>query len=955
VLRSPERGERERAGRSVAWLGLGCLAGLLLIAYRATLFEGGQLAYRDASHHYDPLYQRVHREWQAGRLPLWAPEDQGGAPLLGNPTAAVLYPGQVLFAPLPFRWGMRAYVGAHTLLAALAMAWLMRSWRASWAGSWLAGLAYAFGGPVLFQSCNLVYLVGAAWLPMGLLAADGWIRHGSPSALGGLSVVLALEVLGGDPQAAVLTLLAALGYAVGQGSRRVLLVFVWGLIGLFIAWILVAPVLGGAPSWARSTVGQAVVLGFWALGGGIALMLGRRGPGARPGPALPGLIGAATLAVGLSAAQLFPVAEAMAQSVRAAPDGPLARGQRFALEPLRCATWAWPNAVERVDHQERSLLIQVGASGGFTPWAPSLYLGGATIVLALAGFGGRRGAPGRAWMSALAVFGLLASLGPAGGPRWWLGLLGGTGSRSAPGDDSVFALLATIVPGFAGFRFPAKLLTITSLALAALAGLGWDRARDEPAIARRAKGVALSLLLVSLAVLVGLVAYQPALTAWLSARGEAAVTMYGPADPAGALADLRRGLMHGALALAAVLGGLLMLRGRPLLAGRFLLVALAIDLAVASEPLVVTVPGSIFEHTPRVLRAIAAAELDDPSPGPFRVHHLEHWVPDDWTRHGSPRRLQDWVRWEWDTIHPLYGLALGVESTIAQDAALMPYDLWRYFRPVRRRLPPPTTAALGLPPGQAVVHQPRRAIDLWGARYLIVPANPSWIDPMRSDAGLQEQVEPIAADLPADVRLLRNRAAYPRAWIVHEGRVVPPVHGGPGPGPLREAIFRALLYQPDPYWNVSGRPVLDPHRVALVESDDRAAVSRFLPGGESDGSEYVRVVHHEPRRVELEARLARSGLVILAETFDPGWTLAIDGEPAGVLRVNRLMRGAAVAAGTHRLVYRYDPLTFRVGLGVSLVSLAVLGGLILLRRGAAGVVLAAGRVDNRQPGSEEAR
>jgi len=39
------------------------------------------------------------------------------------------------------------------------------------------------------------------------------------------------------------------------------------------------------------------------------------------------------------------------------------------------------------------------------------------------------------------------------------------------------------------------------------------------------------------------------------------------------------------------------------------------------------------------------------------------------------------------------------------------------------------------------------------------------------------------------------------------------------------------------------------------------------------------------------------------------------------------MRGAAVAAGTHRLVYRYDPLSFRLGGVVSLVSIALSLGL----------------------------
>ena len=93
-------------------------------------------------------------------------------PLLGNPTAAVLYPGKLIYAKVPYAWGARLYVVAHTLLAVAGMFALMRSWGVSRSGSGLAALGYAFGAPILFQYCNIIFLVGAAWTPLGLRAAD---------------------------------------------------------------------------------------------------------------------------------------------------------------------------------------------------------------------------------------------------------------------------------------------------------------------------------------------------------------------------------------------------------------------------------------------------------------------------------------------------------------------------------------------------------------------------------------------------------------------------------------------------------------------------------------------------------------------------------------------------------------------------------------------------------------
>src|SRR6516225_1802325 len=90
---------------------------MTLACFAPVLFRDEQFAYRDSANFYYPLYLRVQQEWQAGRLPLWMPEENGGMPLLGNPTAAVLYPAKLIYAALPYPWAARAYVIAHVALA----------------------------------------------------------------------------------------------------------------------------------------------------------------------------------------------------------------------------------------------------------------------------------------------------------------------------------------------------------------------------------------------------------------------------------------------------------------------------------------------------------------------------------------------------------------------------------------------------------------------------------------------------------------------------------------------------------------------------------------------------------------------------------------------------------------------------------------------------------------------
>ena len=192
---------------------LSCFGALFLICYAPALFNDRQFGYRDAGNYYYPLNKRVQAEWNAGRWPLWEPEENAGMPLLGNPTAAVLYPGKLVFALLPYAWAARTYVAGHSALAFLFMVILMRTWGTSLFGSALSALSYAFCAPILFQTCNVIYLIGAAWLPLGIHAVDGWVRLGRRWSLLELAIVLSMQVLGGELQAAYLLGVAGIGYA----------------------------------------------------------------------------------------------------------------------------------------------------------------------------------------------------------------------------------------------------------------------------------------------------------------------------------------------------------------------------------------------------------------------------------------------------------------------------------------------------------------------------------------------------------------------------------------------------------------------------------------------------------------------------------------------------------------------------------------------------------------------
>ncbi|GIW87515.1 MAG: hypothetical protein KatS3mg108_1839 [Isosphaeraceae bacterium] len=945
-------------------------AALGLWFYSPVLLSDRQFAYRDAAHYYYPLYQRVEQEWNAGRLPLWSPEENAGMPLLGNPTAAVLYPLKLIYRLAPsYAWGARLYVVAHSALALVAMYILARGWGISPIGSALAACSFAFAAPILFQYCNVIYLVGAAWLPLGFHAADAWIRLGKRRALAALAAVLAMQTLGGDPQAAYLTGLFAALYAVLLSRPSWPRLRFSGLALILLLWfgtaIAAAALLARDPSKLQRPpeplpwTGPATwsIRAAWLLSALILIAAIVRMPEARRfGSRLGGLLLAAILAALISGAQLFPVLEFTAQTARSAESGPHDI-YPFSVEPTRLLELVWPGVFGSFLGGNSSWLALIPPHRPDI-WVPSLYGGALVLILALASRGPATPIWQR-WLGLVTLISLLASFGRFGSPIWLARLIPALqpwiGTHDPPdvaairfdgqlrdGDGGVYWALATFLPGFSRFRYPAKLLTFACLGLSVLAGAGLDRIRLHQF--RSARHFALGLALVSATLAAGLFAQRDAvIAAFRNSPLAGSTSLYGPFSPAAAWHATIRATTHGALVAVALLALLRIAHLRPRWGAGLILAFQAFDLALANRDLIITVPTPVLETPPALLERIQAAERESPTPGGFfRVHRTPHWEPRGWGLSSGADRYRQLVEWERDTLQPKYGVPLGLHYTLTQGVAEL-YDYEYFFAPFEAISPDRSLAArfLGRDDGKPLVAFPRRGFDLWNTRYFILPYVPG-NDESRGYASFLPDAEILAPRFPdqpdrddqrrqwalsQDWQLLRNRASYPRAWIVHDAIVRPPIRG------LRrldrEPLMRDILYQADPLWTSPDRPIYDPRRIAWVETDEVGQVAPFLARTPVHPSETPRIVRYEPQLVVIDVTLQTPGLLVFADVYYPGWRLELDGQPAPLLRVNRMMRGAGVPSGSHRLTFRYDPDSLRWGLAATVLGFC---GLALVLR-----------------------
>jgi hypothetical protein len=160
---------------------------------------------------------------------------------------------------------------------------------------------------------------------------------------------------------------------------------------------------------------------------------------------------------------------------------------------------------------------------------------------------------------------------------------------------------------------------------------------------------------------------------------------------------------------------------------------------------------------------------------------------------------------------------------------------------------------------------------------------------------------PDTTDLPAPrftlttegngVRVFRNASCLPRVQLLTRWEVVA----------SREAA-RARMLQPD------FRPS------ELVVLEQRPTISTGFPLATSAVTEIKR---YTPRQVVIHASSCQPSILLLADTWYPGWRATVDGKRTAVLRADAVLRAVELPRGEHVVEFRYEPTSFRIGAAVS--------------------------------------
>ncbi|MGI5837415.1 MAG: YfhO family protein, partial [Chloroflexota bacterium] len=144
------------------------------------------------------------------------------------------------------------------------------------------------------------------------------------------------------------------------------------------------------------------------------------------------------------------------------------------------------------------------------------------------------------------------------------------------------------------------------------------------------------------------------------------------------------------------------------------------------------------------------------------------------------------------------------------------------------------------------------------------------------------------------VTLLRNNNAKPRAYIVHQAKVI---------GDEQEMLEAVTAGGMDD--------------IVLLEEE-----VTLLPQA-SWGEDQVRLVRDSSREVVIEAKLDNPGVLVLSDSFYPGWKVYVDNDESKLLRANYYLRAVQLPAGEHQVRFVFQPISVVAGLLISLIGTSI--------------------------------
>jgi Bacterial membrane protein YfhO len=259
-------------------------------------------------------------------------------------------------------------------------------------------------------------------------------------------------------------------------------------------------------------------------------------------------------------------------------------------------------------------------------------------------------------------------------------------------------------------------------------------------------------------------------------------------------------------------------------------------------------------------------------------------------------------------LHPNSFMAVGLEDVRGLTATTVK-RYWTYVSTFVHSQPRPrfTRASISDVAGSSSAGRPlagNAMLDLLNVKYVLTPTDLPIDLTQRLPDGtpLSDQFRQVYT---GEVNIYQNLDAFPRAFVVH--------HALAATGPDQSI---ALLKERG----------FDPRQTAVVEGSMTPDQARALSAPSGPDGSSARITSYSDNKIEIEATMDSPGLLVLSDTFYPGWRASVDGKKEAVHPTDEALRSIFLGTGTHRVTFTYSPTSFKAGSLITVLSVLGLAG-----------------------------
>lgn len=196
-----------------------------------------------------------------------------------------------------------------------------------------------------------------------------------------------------------------------------------------------------------------------------------------------------------------------------------------------------------------------------------------------------------------------------------------------------------------------------------------------------------------------------------------------------------------------------------------------------------------------------------------------------------------------------------------------------------------------------------------------------------------QEMMPAIADAGGDMAQVNGDSIYPVLNMLNTRYVIMPLQGGetvPVKNPYAYGcawFVDKVTYVDNANGEIEAVGKIDLRHEAVA---DRKFAEQLGTSKAQNNTSLVTLTDYKPNHLTYDVKSDKGGVIVFSEIYYPGWSATVDGTPAGLGRVNYILRALNVKAGSHKVELEFRPKSIDTTETIAYIAYAVLVIAILL-------------------------